>query len=74
MTGIWLSADEQRAWRAYVRMSSLLPAQLNRQLQLRPEVPSPLRLPGWLLLHVLLLPSGGTATVAVCRRDLARRR
>src|SRR5215469_12272588 len=33
MTGIWLNADEQRAWRTYVRMSSLLPAQLNRQLQ-----------------------------------------
>jgi DNA-binding MarR family transcriptional regulator len=32
MSGIWLTADEQRAWRAYVRMSSLLPAQLNRQL------------------------------------------
>ncbi len=30
---MWLNADEQRAWRAYVRMSSLLPAQLNRQLQ-----------------------------------------
>jgi len=33
MTGIWLTADEQRAWRTYVRMSQLLPAQLNRQLQ-----------------------------------------
>jgi DNA-binding MarR family transcriptional regulator len=33
MTGIWLTADEQRAWRTYLRMSSLLPAQLNRQLQ-----------------------------------------
>src|SRR3974390_318956 len=33
MTGIWLSADEQRAWRTYVRMSSLLPAQLNPQPQ-----------------------------------------
>ena len=33
MSGIWLSADEQRIWRTYVRMSSLLPAQLNRQLQ-----------------------------------------
>jgi DNA-binding MarR family transcriptional regulator len=33
MTGIWLNADEQRAWRTYLRMSSLLPAQLNRQLQ-----------------------------------------
>ena len=30
---MWLTADEQRAWRTYVRMSSLLPAQLNRQLQ-----------------------------------------
>ena len=33
MTGAWLSDDEQRAWRAYLRMSSLLPAALNRQLQ-----------------------------------------
>ena len=33
MTGIWLTADEQRAWRTYLRMSSLLPAKLNRQLQ-----------------------------------------
>jgi DNA-binding MarR family transcriptional regulator len=33
MSGTWLSADEQRAWRTYLRMSSLLPAQLNRQLQ-----------------------------------------
>jgi len=33
MGGTWLTADEQRAWRTYVRMSSLLPAQLNRQLQ-----------------------------------------
>src|ERR1700729_613521 len=33
MTGVWLSADEQRAWRTYLRMSSLLPAALNRQLQ-----------------------------------------
>jgi DNA-binding MarR family transcriptional regulator len=33
MTGMWLTADEQRAWRTYLRMSSLLPAHLNRQLQ-----------------------------------------
>ena len=33
MTGSWLTADEQRAWRTYLRMSSLLPAKLNRQLQ-----------------------------------------
>jgi DNA-binding MarR family transcriptional regulator len=33
MSGTWLTADEQRAWRTYLRMSSLLPAQLNRQLQ-----------------------------------------
>src|SRR5215472_12428193 len=33
MTGEWLSDEEQRAWRTYLRMSSLLPAALNRQLQ-----------------------------------------
>jgi len=33
MTGSWLSDDEQRAWRTYLRMSSLLPAALNRKLQ-----------------------------------------
>jgi DNA-binding MarR family transcriptional regulator len=33
MTGVWLDDDEQRAWRTYLRMSSLLPAALNRQLQ-----------------------------------------
>jgi DNA-binding MarR family transcriptional regulator len=33
MTRVWLSADEQHAWRTYLRMASLLPAALNRQLQ-----------------------------------------
>src|ERR1700761_9538372 len=33
MTAAWLSEDEQQAWRTYLRMSSLLPAALNRQLQ-----------------------------------------
>src|ERR1700735_2623058 len=33
MTGAWLSTDEQRVWRTYLRMSSLLPAALNRELQ-----------------------------------------
>src|ERR1700753_1331193 len=33
MTGGGLSDDEQRVWRTYLRMSSLLPAALNRQLQ-----------------------------------------
>jgi DNA-binding MarR family transcriptional regulator len=33
MTAAWLGDDEQRAWRTYLRMSSLLPAALNRQLQ-----------------------------------------
>src|SRR3984957_7471883 len=33
MTGAWLSDDEQQAWRTYLRMSSLLPAALNRALQ-----------------------------------------
>jgi len=29
----WLTADEQRAWRAYLRAGSLLTARLNRLLQ-----------------------------------------
>jgi len=33
MTGAWLSNDEQCTWRTYLRMSSLLPAALNRELQ-----------------------------------------
>src|ERR1700741_5656012 len=33
MTGTWLSDDAQRPWRTYLRMSSLLPAALNRELQ-----------------------------------------
>ncbi len=33
MTGQWLTADEQRAWRAYLRAGTLLTARLNRQLQ-----------------------------------------
>ncbi|WP_067168725.1 MarR family winged helix-turn-helix transcriptional regulator [Microtetraspora niveoalba] len=30
----WLDADEQRAWRAYLRMQGRLAATLNRQLQI----------------------------------------
>jgi DNA-binding MarR family transcriptional regulator len=33
MSGEWLTPDEQRAWRTYLRMSALLPAHLGRQLQ-----------------------------------------
>ena len=33
MTGVWLSENEQQAWRTYLRVGSLLPAALNRQLQ-----------------------------------------
>jgi DNA-binding MarR family transcriptional regulator len=33
MTGAWLTDDEQQTWRTYLRMSSLLPAALNRELQ-----------------------------------------
>src|ERR1700749_160270 len=33
MTAAWLSAAEKETWRTYLRMSSLLPAALNRQLQ-----------------------------------------
>lgn len=33
MAGQWLTADEQRAWRAYLRAGTLLRARLNRQPQ-----------------------------------------
>jgi DNA-binding MarR family transcriptional regulator len=33
MASQWLTADEQRAWRAYMRTTTLLTARLNRQLQ-----------------------------------------
>ena len=33
MSSEWLTPDEQRAWRTYLRMSALLPAHLGRQLQ-----------------------------------------
>jgi DNA-binding MarR family transcriptional regulator len=33
MVSQWLTADEQRAWRAYLRAGTLLSARLNRQLQ-----------------------------------------
>jgi DNA-binding MarR family transcriptional regulator len=33
MSGEWLSPDEQRTWRTYLRMSTLLPSHLGRQLQ-----------------------------------------
>ncbi|MCL2586140.1 MAG: MarR family transcriptional regulator [Streptosporangiales bacterium] len=33
MSAEWLTPDEQRAWRTYLRMSTLLPAYLGRQLQ-----------------------------------------
>ena len=33
MIGQWLTAEEQRAWRAYLRAGSLLTSRLNRQLQ-----------------------------------------
>src|SRR3981081_2596413 len=41
MTGVWLSDDEQRAWRTYLRMSSLLPAALTRELQQDSGLPLP---------------------------------
>ena len=33
MADHWLTADEQRAWRAYLRAGTMLTARLNRQLQ-----------------------------------------
>lgn len=34
MADRWLTADEQRAWRAYLRAGTMLTARLNRQLQM----------------------------------------
>lgn len=33
MSSDWLTPDEQRTWRIYLRMSTLLPSYLGRQLQ-----------------------------------------
>jgi len=33
MYSVWLSDDEQRVWRAYLTMTKLLQAEMNRQLQ-----------------------------------------
>jgi DNA-binding MarR family transcriptional regulator len=33
MGTVWLTDDQQRAWRAYLRMQARLTAELNRQLQ-----------------------------------------
>jgi len=33
MAAQWLTADEQRAWRSYLRTTTLLAARLNRELQ-----------------------------------------
>jgi hypothetical protein len=41
MAGQWLTADEQRAWRAYLRAGTLLRARLNRQLQADSGLPLP---------------------------------
>ena len=51
----WLTADEQRAWRAYLRAGTLLTAQLNRQLQ----ADSGLSLPEYeVLVHLSEAPGG----------------
>ncbi|MBV9094571.1 MAG: MarR family transcriptional regulator [Streptosporangiaceae bacterium] len=55
MTGRWLTADEQRAWRAYVRAGALLTARLNRQLQ----VDSGISLPEYEVLVQLSEAPGG---------------
>lgn len=33
MTDQWLTEEQQRIWRSYLRVETLLPARLNRQLQ-----------------------------------------
>jgi DNA-binding MarR family transcriptional regulator len=55
MTGHWLSADEQRAWRAYLQMERLLQVRLNQQLQAE----SGLSLPEYeVLVHLSEAPGG----------------
>ncbi len=55
MSGPWLTADEQRAWRAYLRAGTLLTARLNRQLQ----ADSGLSLPEYdVLVHLSEAPGG----------------
>jgi DNA-binding MarR family transcriptional regulator len=56
MAGQWLTADEQRAWRAYTRASTLLSNRLNRQLQAQ----SGLSLPEYEVLVQLSEAPGGT--------------
>src|SRR5580704_19008590 len=52
----WLTADERRTWRAYLRVGTLLTARLNRQLQ----ADSGLSLPEYeVLVRLSEAPDGG---------------
>jgi DNA-binding MarR family transcriptional regulator len=55
MADQWLTADEQRIWRTYLRAGTLLSSQLNRQLQ----ADSGLSLPEYEVLVALSEASGG---------------
>jgi DNA-binding MarR family transcriptional regulator len=38
---MWLTAEQQRVWRDYLRVSEMLPARLNRELQAESRLSSP---------------------------------
>ncbi|GAB2470509.1 MarR family winged helix-turn-helix transcriptional regulator [Jatrophihabitans fulvus] len=62
MTG-WLSDDEQRAWRAYLQMSSRLTAHLNRDLKQHAD----LSLADYdVLVNVHEAPEGGLRAFELC--------
>jgi hypothetical protein len=67
VTDRWLTADEQRAWRAYLRVGTMLTARLNRQLQ----ADCGLSLPEYEVLVQLSEAPGGKLRPFVVRQDCA---
>ncbi|MFY9927543.1 MAG: MarR family winged helix-turn-helix transcriptional regulator [Streptosporangiaceae bacterium] len=65
-TGPWLTADEQRTWRAYMQAGTQLRARLNRQLQ----ADSGLSLPEYEVLVQLTEAPGGKVRPVQLGQDL----
>ena len=65
-TGPWLTAGEQRTWRAYLQAGTLLRARLNRQLQ----ADSGLSLPEYEVLVQLTEAPGGRVRPVQLGQDL----
>nr|BFE79118.1 hypothetical protein GCM10020093_017190 [Planobispora longispora] len=66
----WLDDDQQRAWRAYLRMQGRLSAALNRQLQ----TASGLSLADYdVLVHLTDAPEGGCAPTSCNARSTGSR-